>query len=97
MHRSECLGVSLQNTLPTFFVAFPLLRQILLRENIEIVHCHQATSVMTHESLHIARTMGYKTVYTDHSLWGFADFSSVHGASFAFSCCTILSIDGAKV
>jgi hypothetical protein len=30
-----------QSTFPTLFVSFPVLRNILIRENIEIVHCHQ--------------------------------------------------------
>jgi glycosyltransferase involved in cell wall biosynthesis len=30
-----------QSTMPTIAVMFPLLRKILIRENINIVHCHQ--------------------------------------------------------
>ena len=67
-----------QNSLPTTVSMFPLLRQILIRERIDIVHGHQATSTMMHEALLQARTMGYKVCYTDHSLFGFADAASIH-------------------
>jgi phosphatidylinositol glycan class A protein len=33
---------------------------------------------MSLEGLFHAQTMGYKTVFTDHSLFGFADLSSIH-------------------
>eukprot|EP01127_Copromyxa_protea_P012879 TRINITY_DN3391_c0_g1_i2.p1 TRINITY_DN3391_c0_g1~~TRINITY_DN3391_c0_g1_i2.p1 ORF type:complete len:470 (+),score=69.24 TRINITY_DN3391_c0_g1_i2:116-1411(+) len=69
-----------QSSYPTVLGSwnFPLLRKILIREKIEIVHCHQAFSVMSLEGLFHAQTMGYKTVFTDHSLFGFADLSSIH-------------------
>eukprot|EP00939_MAST-03C_sp_MAST-3C-sp1_P002870 g2870.t1 len=65
-------------TLPTFFCFFPLFRQILIREGIEVVHCHQATSQLSHECILHAGTMGYQVVYTDHSLFGFADAASIN-------------------
>ncbi|GAB9476539.1 Phosphatidylinositol n-acetylglucosaminyltransferase gpi3 subunit [Globisporangium polare] len=67
-------------TYPTFFANFALFRAILLRERIEIVHGHQATSALMHECLAQAKAMGggLRTVYTDHSLFGFADAASVH-------------------
>lgn len=64
-------------TLPTLFGGFPLLRSILLRERITLVHAHQAFSTMAHEAIMHARTMGYPVVFTDHSLFGFADASSI--------------------
>jgi len=69
-----------QSSLPTicFSLFFPLFRRILIRENIEIVHCHQAFSTLALEGIFLAKTMGYKTVFTDHSLFGFADLSSIH-------------------
>jgi hypothetical protein len=33
---------------------------------------------MGHEAVFHARTMGYKCVFTDHSLFGFNDASSIH-------------------
>ncbi len=37
----------------------------------------QAFSTMAHEAIMHARTMGYRVVFTDHSLFGFADASSI--------------------
>ncbi|EMS57569.1 Phosphatidylinositol N-acetylglucosaminyltransferase subunit A [Triticum urartu] len=68
----------MQNTLPTLFMTFPIIRTILIREKISVVHGHQAFSTMCHEALMHARTMGYKVVFTDHSLYGFADVGSIH-------------------
>ncbi|KAJ0393025.1 hypothetical protein P43SY_012112 [Pythium insidiosum] len=67
-------------TYPTFVGHFALVRSILLRERIEVVHGHQATSTFMHECLIHAKTLGppLRTVYTDHSLFGFADAASVH-------------------
>eukprot|EP00434_Breviolum_minutum_P016559 symbB.v1.2.014599.t1/scaffold1071.1/size202461/12 len=65
-------------TFPTFLSFFPLIRKVLLRERVDIVHGHQATSNLAHECLLHARTMGYHTVYTDHSLFGFADAACIH-------------------
>ncbi|GLD94757.1 hypothetical protein PINS_up003381 [Pythium insidiosum] len=67
-------------TYPTFVGHFALVRSILLRERIEIVHGHQATSTFMHECLVHAKTLGppLRTIYTDHSLFGFADAASVH-------------------
>lgn len=132
-----------QSTFPTLYGLFPLLRCILIREQVTIVHCHQvkhptcsdvgsdpcrpllttdsmkmqAFSNLAHEALLHARTMGYKVtslalqprscscrdrsmpeasrhcfwlvgsrmthsiaaqvVFTDHSLFGFADTASI--------------------
>ena len=66
------------STLPDIFGNFKLLRAILLREKITVVHAHQAFSVMGHEAVFHARTMGYKCVFTDPSLFGFSDTSAIH-------------------
>ncbi|RYH20903.1 glycosyltransferase [archaeon] len=63
---------------PTLCSFFPLFRNILIRERITIVHGHQSVSSMTNECVLYARTMGYRTCYTDHSLFGFADIASIH-------------------
>lgn len=63
---------------PTGYSYFAVFRNILIREGIDIVHAHQSTSVMTHESILYARTLGYRICYTDHSLFGFADIASIH-------------------
>lgn len=68
----------MQSVLPTFSGTLPIMRTILVREKISLVHGHQAFSTLCHEALMHARTMGYKVVFTDHSLYGFADVGSVH-------------------
>ena len=75
-----------QSTLPTVFAFFPRLRAIFIREKIDIVHGHQvrmhahflkAFSNLSYEAILHARTMGLRTCFTDHSLFGFADTSSI--------------------
>jgi len=78
-----------QVTWPNFFQFLPLFRKILIREKIDIVHSHQvtkslfyvmsqATSPLGMECIVHARTLGYKAVFTDHSLFGFADAACIH-------------------
>jgi phosphatidylinositol glycan class A protein len=62
---------------PTFTSSLPLLRWIFVREGIEIVHAHQATSTLANESIVYASMLGLASVYTDHSLFGFDDLASV--------------------
>ncbi|RCI11355.1 hypothetical protein L249_7130 [Ophiocordyceps polyrhachis-furcata BCC 54312] len=64
-------------TFPTVFSFFPMLRNICIRERIEIVHGHGSLSSLCHEGILHARTMGLRTVFTDHSLFGFADAASI--------------------
>lgn len=64
-------------TFPTVFSSFPLLRQIFIREQIQIVHGHASLSNLCHEGILHARTMGLRTVFTDHSLFGFSDAASI--------------------
>jgi phosphatidylinositol glycan class A protein len=66
-----------QDALPTITATFPLIRSILIREGIEIVHAHQATSVMANESVVYAAALGLPSVYTDHSLFQFDDLAGV--------------------
>ena len=66
-----------QDCLPTFTASLPLLRWIFIRERIEIVHGHQATSCLANESMAYANVLGLKSVYTDHSLFGFDDVAGV--------------------
>ena len=64
-------------TFPTVFSFFPIFRNIVIREKIEIVHGHGSLSSLCHEAILHARTMGLRTVFTDHSLFGFADAASI--------------------
>ncbi|KAF2749440.1 glycosyltransferase family 4 protein [Sporormia fimetaria CBS 119925] len=66
-----------ETTFPTVFSFFPVFRNIIIREKIEIVHGHASLSNLCHEAILHARTMGLRTVFTDHSLFGFADAASI--------------------
>uniref|UniRef100_A0A3Q2PQZ8 phosphatidylinositol N-acetylglucosaminyltransferase n=1 Tax=Fundulus heteroclitus TaxID=8078 RepID=A0A3Q2PQZ8_FUNHE len=66
-----------QSTATTCFHSLPLLRCVFVRERITVVHAHSSFSAMGHDALFHAKTMGLNTVFTDHSLFGFADVSSV--------------------
>lgn len=73
------LAVYRSTALPTVFLTFPILRNIFIREQIDIIHGHGSYSTLSHEAILHGRTMGLKTVFTDHSLFGFADISSIVG------------------
>jgi phosphatidylinositol glycan class A protein len=49
-----------QATMPTYYSFFPLFRKILMRERVDIVHGHSATSPLMHECILQAKAMGYK-------------------------------------
>ncbi|KAI8820391.1 uncharacterized protein EV422DRAFT_496850 [Fimicolochytrium jonesii] len=66
-----------QVSLPTVYGFFPLFRYIVVRERIDVVHGHGAFSAMCHEAILHARTMGISACFTDHSLFGFEDASSI--------------------
>lgn len=55
--------------LPTAMLLLPLLRDILVRENITTVHAH-AVCTMSLEAVVLAALMGYRVVYTEHSNFG---------------------------
>ncbi|MBW0489731.1 hypothetical protein O181_029446 [Austropuccinia psidii MF-1] len=61
-----------QATFPNLFGCLPLIRSILLRERIHVLHAHQALSSLGLEALMHAKTLhtGVATVFTDHSLFG---------------------------
>jgi phosphatidylinositol N-acetylglucosaminyltransferase subunit A len=64
-------------TLPNFFTFLPYLRTIALREQIDLIHAHGSLSSLAHESVLHAHLMGIRTVFTDHSLFGFDDAASI--------------------
>ncbi|OJJ45819.1 hypothetical protein ASPZODRAFT_68585 [Penicilliopsis zonata CBS 506.65] len=66
-----------ETTMPTVFSFFPIFRNIVIREQIQIVHGHASLSSFCIEGILHARTMGLRTVFTDHSLFGFADAASI--------------------
>lgn len=66
-----------QAVLPTIVGSLPYLRYIFNHEQIQIVHGHSAFSTLAHEALFVASLLGLATVFTDHSLFGFADASAI--------------------
>lgn len=73
------LQVYRNTAFPTVFLAFPVLRNIFIREQVDIVHGHGSFSTLGAEAIVHGRTMGLKTVFTDHSLYGFANVGSIIG------------------
>ncbi|SCV02529.1 LAME_0H02432g1_1 [Lachancea meyersii CBS 8951] len=66
-----------ETSFPTVFGSFPIVRNILVREQIQLVHSHVSVSSLAHEALLHATVMGLRTVFTDHSLYGFDSLGSI--------------------
>ncbi|GJJ10663.1 hypothetical protein Clacol_004890 [Clathrus columnatus] len=64
-------------TLPNYFAFLPYFRTIMLREHINIVHGHAGLSSLAQEAILHSHHLGIRTVFTDHSLFGFADAASI--------------------
>ncbi|PBK83481.1 glycosyltransferase family 4 protein [Armillaria gallica] len=64
-------------TLPNFFTFLPYLRTILIREHIHLIHAHASLSSLGHEGILHSHLLGVRTVFTDHSLFGFEDAASI--------------------
>ena len=64
-------------TLPNYFTFLPYFRTIILREGIQLIHGHAGLSSLAHEGILHAHHMGVRTVFTDHSLFGFDDAASI--------------------
>ena len=64
-------------TLPNFFTFLPYYRTIVLRERIQLLHSHASLSSLGHEAILHAHLLGVRTVFTDHSLFGFEDAASI--------------------
>ncbi|KAI0052662.1 glycosyltransferase family 4 protein [Auriscalpium vulgare] len=64
-------------TLPDFLTFLPYFRNIILRERITLIHAHASLSALGHEGILHAHLLGVRTVFTDHSLFGFADAASI--------------------
>lgn len=70
-------NMALQTTFPTLWFSLPFYYDLFVREQVTLVHGHSAFSTMCQEGILHARTMGIPCVFTDHSLFGFADISSI--------------------
>lgn len=66
-----------KSILPTIVGSLPVLRKIFTDESIQIVHGHSAFSTLANEAMFIGSLLGLCTVFTDHSLFGFADASAI--------------------
>ncbi|CAA7270260.1 unnamed protein product [Cyclocybe aegerita] len=71
------LPIASSATLPNFFTSLPYLRTILLREHVHLIHAHASLSSIGHEGILHSHLMGIRTVFTDHSLFGFDDAASI--------------------
>ncbi|KAF8520944.1 transferase, partial [Hysterangium stoloniferum] len=71
------LAIASSATLPNFFTFLPYYRTIILRERIKLIHAHASLSPFGHEGILHAYLMDVRTVFTDHSLFGFADAASI--------------------
>ncbi|EUB57863.1 N-acetylglucosaminyl-phosphatidylinositol biosynthetic protein [Echinococcus granulosus] len=66
-----------QTVFVTVFGGLTVVRDILVRESVDVVHGHSAFSPLALESLMHAKALGLRALFTDHSLFGFADLSSI--------------------
>ncbi|KAH7882328.1 glycosyltransferase family 4 protein [Phlebopus sp. FC_14] len=64
-------------TLPNYFTFLPYLRTIIVREHINLIHAHASLSSLGHEAILHSHFFGVRTVFTDHSLFGFEDAASI--------------------
>lgn len=64
-------------TFPSVFSMTPIVRHILLREQVQIVHGHSSGSALAQETMVHASALGLHTVFTDHSLYGFTVLGSI--------------------
>jgi phosphatidylinositol glycan class A protein len=81
VYHMPFVGVALPpgtTTLPSGVGALALMRDIFVRERVDIVHGHQTTSNLCHEAMFHGGMMGLRTCFTDHSLFGFSDAPSIH-------------------
>lgn len=49
----------------------------MLREHVQLVHGHASLSSLAHEGVLHSHLLGIKSVFTDHSLFGFDDAASI--------------------
>lgn len=89
---------------PSYFAHLRTLYHIFTRERVDIVHGHAATSTFMHDTLLAAQTLGYRTVFTDHSLFGFSDAATFNINKFALAalinthaCISVSSIGRANL
>ncbi|BFU23878.1 phosphatidylinositol N-acetylglucosaminyltransferase subunit A, putative [Entamoeba histolytica HM-1:IMSS-B] len=62
---------------PTGMSEHALIRNILIREQIQILHAHQSFSAISLESMFFARLLGIRVFLTEHSLFGLKGLASI--------------------
>ena len=70
-------GVHDRVVLPTGLMLLPLLRDVLIRERITMVHAH-AVCTMALEAVTLCSLMGYRVVYTEHSNFGMSSPTDIN-------------------
>lgn len=60
------------------FSTMKLLREILIKEKINLIHSHQATSILGNDVMHVGTLLKIPSVFTDHSLFGINDLAGVN-------------------
>lgn len=73
VYHLPIVPIASQATLPNYLLFLPYFRDIVLRERIDIIHAHGSLSSLGQEGIYHAPLFGIKTVFTDHSLFGFGD------------------------
>lgn len=64
-------------TFPTFVFYQLMIRSIIHREQVDILHLHQSVSSMVSEALFYGTFRGVRIVFTEHSLYGFHDTKEI--------------------
>jgi phosphatidylinositol glycan class A protein len=73
VYHIPIIPIASQATLPNFLLFLPYFRHIMIRERIDLVHGHGTLSSLAHEAMYHSHLLGIRSVFTDHSLFGFAD------------------------
>ena len=73
VYHLPIVPIASQATLPQFLLFLPYFRHIMIREQIDLVHGHGTLSSLAHEAMYHSHLLGIRSVFTDHSLFGFGD------------------------
>lgn len=56
---------------------FPIVRQILIREHVDIAHGHMSPSITMAMVMIAAKSLGVKTIVTEHTHFGYSDIGCI--------------------
>ena len=59
------------------FNVIPVIRQILVREHVDICHGHLSTSITMAMIMIVAKAIGLKTVVTEHTHFAYNDLGCI--------------------